>query len=74
MFCQLTTLSVPWSGRAFVSLVDDDDVPFLLPNAFADVGLLRIIDRRDDLRGALPGVHKLGDSLTDRKVQPRVEH
>ena len=46
-------------GAALVGLVDDDEVPALLPNALADIVLLGVVERGDDLRRALPGVDEL---------------
>ena len=44
---------------ALVSLVDDDEVPSLLPYTFTHVVLLRIVVRADHLRLALQQVQKL---------------
>ena len=44
---------------ALVGLVDDDQVPALLPDALPYFLLLCVVDRRDDLGLALPEIEKL---------------
>src|SRR5437879_1677745 len=46
-------------GAALVRLVDDDEVPPLLPDPFPDVLLLGVVDGGDDLGVPLPGVDEL---------------
>ena len=46
-------------GRALVGLVDDQKVPLLLSDPIAYVILLGVVDRGDDLVGALPWVDQL---------------
>ena len=46
-------------GAALMRLVDDDQVPAFAPDAFADVVLLGVVERGDDLRGTVPGVDEL---------------
>src|ERR1700730_13091225 len=46
-------------GTALVSFVNDNQIPALLPEAFADILLLGIVQRRDYLCGTLPRVYKL---------------
>ena len=69
MFGELVTLGlgdfIAASGRALgvgaalVRLVDDDQIPPLLPDALAHVVLFGIVKRGDDLVGTLPGIRKL---------------
>ncbi len=47
------------SGGALVGLVDDDQVPVLLPDPLADVILLGVVEGGDDLVASLPGVRQL---------------
>ena len=47
------------SRRALVSFVNDDKIPFLLPDPFAHVVLFGIVHGRNDLRRTLPGVCQL---------------
>jgi len=65
-------------GRALVSLVHHNEIPTLLPHALANIVLLRVVDGRDDLRGALPWVRKLllvdgGEDDVERFAEP-TEH
>src|SRR5215510_2913693 len=46
-------------GAALVGLVDDHEIPALLPDALPHVFLLGIVKRRDDVRLALPEVQQL---------------
>ena len=46
-------------GAALVGLVNDDEVPALLPDALADVVLLGVVNGGDDLVGPLPGIGEL---------------
>ena len=46
-------------GAALVRFVDDDEIPALLPDALADVVLLGVVQRCDDLRRTLPRVDEL---------------
>ena len=46
-------------GAALVGLVDDDEVPSLLPDPLAHVVLLGVVHRGDDLVAAVPGVDEL---------------
>ena len=65
-------------GAALVRLVDDDQVPSLVPNPLANVVLLGVVERGDDLRGAMPGVDQLvlvngGENDVKRLAKP-AEH
>src|SRR5437762_1521297 len=44
---------------AFVSLIDDDEIPTLLPDALANIVLFGVVQRGNYLRGALPRIHEL---------------
>ena len=46
-------------GAALVGLVDDDEVPSLLPHPLAHAILFGVVDGRDDLRFPLPQVQEL---------------
>jgi hypothetical protein len=46
-------------GTALVRLIDDDQVPLLLPYPLAHIILLGIVERDDDLGLALPEIQKL---------------
>jgi hypothetical protein len=61
--------------RALVRLVDDDEVPALLPDAFAHIILLGIVEGRDHLVRALPGINELllvhgGEDDVERLPEP----
>ena len=63
------------AGGALVGLVDDDEVPPLLPDTLAHVVLLGVVERGDDLGVSLPGVDELllvdgGEDDVERLAEP----
>ena len=46
-------------GAALVRLVDDDEIPPLAPDPLAHIVLLGVVERGNDLRGAVPGIDEL---------------
>src|SRR5688572_10114727 len=47
------------AGRAFVGLINDDEIPMLLPDALTDIGLFGVVDRSDNVVVATPRIGKL---------------
>src|SRR5258708_7499155 len=62
-------------SAALVRFIHDDEIPALLPNPLAYILLLRVVQRCDYLRCALPGVHELllvngGEDNLERFAKP----
>ena len=58
-----------------MGLIDDDQIPVLLPDALADFVLLGVVQRGDDLGAPLPGIDKLllvngGKDDVERLAEP----